>query len=95
MRAFSCRFFVIQSSSNMPEIFSILFAAIILVALFKLFFDDLEDLRTDIVNFCLWFPCEMIFDLSPETNGTGLRFVFWLAVGALGGFLLYYRLAAI
>ena len=72
-----------------------LFAALIPVALFKLFFDDLEDLPTDIVNFCLRFPCETIFKSSPETDGAGLRFVFRLAVGALGGFPLYYRLAAI
>jgi hypothetical protein len=77
----------------MPEIFSILFAALILVACFKLFFDDFADLWANVKNFCWWFTFEMIFGLSAETHQRGLRFVFWLALGALGGFLLYYRLS--
>ncbi|HEX9960538.1 MAG TPA: hypothetical protein VGB00_06380 [Pyrinomonadaceae bacterium] len=77
----------------MPEILSILFAALILVACFKLFFDDLKDLRANFKHFSWWFTFEMIFELSPETNRTGLRVLFWLALGALGGFLLYHNLS--
>lgn len=77
----------------MPEILSVLFTLLILVALFKLFFDDLEDLSASLKHFCWWFTFEMIFELSPETNRTGLRFFFWLAIGALGGFMLYHNLS--
>jgi hypothetical protein len=90
MRAFPAARFL--HSSNMPVVFSVLFAAIIIVALFKLFFDDLEDLLANIKSFCWWFSFELILNLPPETNQTGLRFFFWLAAGAIGGSLLYYRL---
>lgn len=73
----------------MPEILSILFAAFILVALFKLFFDDLEDCWTSVKHFCWWFTFEIILEWSPETDFTGWRFICWLLIGALGGFLLY------
>jgi hypothetical protein len=78
----------------MPEMLSVSFAALIPVAFFKLFFDDLRDLRANVKSFCRWFTFEMIFELSPETSATGLRFLFRLALGALGGFLLYHRLSS-
>ena len=84
----------------MPEILSILFAALILVACFKLFFDDLEDLWASVKSFCCWLGYSVIVERwiilewqSPQTRETGLRFFFWLALGALGGFMLYHNLS--
>ncbi|HEY0047675.1 MAG TPA: hypothetical protein VGB68_00205 [Pyrinomonadaceae bacterium] len=84
----------------MPEILSVLFALLILVALFKLFFDDLEDLWTSVKSCCCWFGFSIVSERwaifewrSPKTEQTGSRLFFWLAIGALGGFMLYHNLS--
>lgn len=77
----------------MPETLSIIFTALLLVALFKLFFDDLKDLWATVKKFCWWFFLYGLFDLSPETKETGFKFPFWLAIGAIGGLLLYHNLS--
>ncbi|HEX8734262.1 MAG TPA: hypothetical protein VF721_02995 [Pyrinomonadaceae bacterium] len=77
----------------MPEIFSILIAALILAALFKLFFDDLEDFKANAKKFCWWLTVSEILNLPPETYERGWRFLIRLSIGAAVGALLYIKLS--
>lgn len=69
----------------MKVILPILFALVIWVALFKLFFDDSEDFWETAKENSFWFAVAMLFD----TAFGGVRFLIFAAVGIMGGALLY------
>lgn len=75
----------------MKLIFSSLFTFIIWFLLFKFFFDDFEDLKKNAKNNLFWGTIDFILQslLNAETGIGGIRFLIYLAVGLLGGFLLY------
>lgn len=70
---------------------SIIFAMAFWIALYKVFFDDVEDFWKTAKENTFWFAVGLLFD----THWGGIRFLLWLASGVLGGALvgsLLYRL---
>jgi hypothetical protein len=65
--------------------FAVIFAFIIWIALFKMFFDDAEEFWETAKENSLWFAISLIFD----TVLGGVRFLIFAAVGIIGGILLY------
>lgn len=78
----------------MKLIFSILFAFIVWCLLFKFFFDDFEDLKKTTKNNLFWLAIDFILDslLNSSSNFGGIRFLIFVGIGLLGGFLLYINL---
>lgn len=73
----------------MKIIFSILFAFIVWCLLFKFFFDDFDDLKKSAKNNLFWAVIdEFLFSAShTTTNSGGFRFLIFLGIGILGGYL--------
>lgn len=69
----------------MKIILSIFFTAAIWVALFKMFFFDVEDFWENAKENIFWFVVGLIFD----THFGGVRFLIFVIAGLLGGALLY------
>ena len=69
----------------MKIILSIFFAAAIWIALFKVFFFDVEDFWENAKENTFWFAVDLIFD----ANYGGVRFLIFIVTGLLGGTLLY------
>lgn len=78
----------------MKLIFSSLFTFIIWFLLFKFFFDDFEDLKKTTKNNLFWLAIDFILDslLNSSSNFGGIRFLLYVGIGLLGGFLLYINL---
>lgn len=78
----------------MKLIFSSLFTFIIWIFLFKFFFDDFEDLKKTTKNNLFWLAIDLILDslLNSSSNFGGIRFLIFVGIGLLGGFLLYINL---
>lgn len=78
----------------MKLIFSSLFTFIIWFLLFKFFFDDFEDLKKTTKNNLFWLAIDFILDslLNSSSNFGGIRFLIFVGIGLLGGFLLYINL---
>lgn len=75
----------------MKLIFSSLFTFLIWFLLFKLFFDDFEDLKKTAKNNLFWGTIDFILHslLNADTGIGGIRFLIYAALGLLGGFSLY------
>jgi len=78
----------------MKLLFSSLFTFIIWFLLFKFFFDDFEDLKKTTKNNLFWLAIDFILDslLNSSSNFGGIRFLIFVGIGLLGGFLLYINL---
>lgn len=64
------------------------------IFLFKFFFDDFEDLNKTAKNNLFWGTIDFILQslLNAETGIGEIRFLIYVIVGLLGGFLLYINL---
>ena len=69
----------------MKILFSILFAIVIWTALYKVFFDDVDDFCETARENSFWFAIGLILD----THFGGIRFLIFAAVGISCGALLY------
>ena len=69
----------------MKIFFCVVFAVVIWIALYKLFFDDADDFWKTAKENSFWAAVAMIFD----ADFGGVRFLIFAAIGIIGGILLY------